>query len=226
MEKILIVEDEQDMVLGLKFNLEARGYSVIAAYNGEDGLNKALYEKPQLVLLDVMLPKKNGFEVCRELRKKEPDIPVIMLTAKSQECEIVTGLDLGADDYITKPFSVIELLARINAVLRRSKQITAEPEHFKHGDLEVDFKNYTTMKNGVPIELTPREYEILKYFVKRQGEIIKRDDLLSDVWGYNTFPNTRTVDAHIVKLRQKIEDNPDEPQLIKTLHGMGYKFIG
>lgn len=224
MEKILIVEDERDMVIGLKFNLEARNFNIIAAYDGADGYNKAIYENPDLVLLDIMLPKKNGYEVCRDIKKVKPDLPVIMLTARSQESEIVAGLDLGADDYITKPFSILELTARINAVLRRSRQ-TEEPELFECGNLNINFKNYTALKKKVNIELTPREYEILKYFVKHRGEIVKREDLLNNVWGYDTFPNTRTVDAHMVKLRQKIEDMPDDPKLIVTIHGIGYKLI-
>jgi DNA-binding response OmpR family regulator len=224
MEKILIVEDEKDMVLGLKFNLEARNFNIITAYDGAEGYNKAVYENPDLVLLDIMLPKKNGYEVCRDIKKVKPGLPVIMLTARSQESEIVAGLDLGADDYITKPFSVLELTARINAVLRRSKHID-EPGSFEHGKLKINFKNYTAVKSKRKLELTPREYEILKYFVKRQGEIVRREDLLNDVWGYNSFPNTRTVDAHIVKLRQKIEDSPDDPRIIITIHGVGYKLI-
>ncbi len=225
MTKILIVEDEKDMVTGLKFNLEARDYTVIAAYDGETGYQKALKEKPDLVLLDLMLPKRNGYEVCKSLKEEMPKLPIIMLTAKSQEAEIVTGLELGADDYITKPFSVLELLARIKAVLRRAQSGTRVPEVYRSADLEIDFRTYSTRKKGQSLTLTPREYEILKYFIERRGEIVSRDDLLNHVWGYDSFPNTRTVDAHIAKLRQKIEDKPEEPQLIITIHGIGYKFL-
>jgi len=226
MEKILIIEDEQDMVMGLKFNLEARGYEVTAAYDGETGCRKALDEQPDLVILDLMLPKKNGYEVCKSLKEEKPAIPIIMLTAKSQEAEIVTGLELGADDYVTKPFSLLELLARIKALLRRTKSGTKIPEIYHIGDLEINFRKYNALKRRKPLSLSAREFEILKYFIERRGEVVSREDLLNHVWGYETFPNTRTVDTHIAKLRQKIEDDPDQPTLIITLHGIGYKFLG
>jgi DNA-binding response OmpR family regulator len=225
MKKILIVEDEKDMVTGLKFNLEARDYTVIVAYDGETGYQKALSEKPDLVILDIMLPKLNGYEVCKRLKKEIPDLPIIMLTAKSQEAEIVTGLEIGADDYITKPFSVLELLARIKAIFRRIKSGSEIPEVHRFGDLEINFKKYEARKKGKPIKLSPREYELLKWFIEREGEIISRDELLNQVWGYDSFPNTRTIDTHIAKLRHKIEDNPEEPKLIVTIHGIGYKFL-
>ena len=225
MKKILIIEDEKDMVTGLKFNLEARDYTVIAAYDGEAGYKKALSEKPDLVILDLMLPKLNGYEVCKILKKEIPDLPIIMLTAKSQEAEIVTGLELGADDYITKPFSVLELLARIKAVLRRIKSGSGIPEVHRFGNLEINFKKYEARKNGEPLKLSPREYELLKCFIDREGEIVSRDELLNRVWGYDSIPDTRTIDAHIVKLRRKIEDKPDEPKIIVTIHGIGYKFL-
>jgi DNA-binding response OmpR family regulator len=224
-KKILLVEDEKDMVTGLKFNLEARDYTVIVAYDGETGYQKALSEKPDLVILDIMLPKLNGYEVCKSLKKEIPDLPIIMLTAKSQESEIVTGLELGADDYITKPFSVLELLARIKALFRRIKSGSEIPEMHRFGDLEINFKKYEARKKGKPIKLSPREYELLKWFIEREGEIVSRDELLNQVWGYDSFPNTRTIDTHIAKLRHKIEDNPEEPKLIVTIHGIGYKFL-
>ena len=225
MNKILIVEDEKDMVTGLKFNLEARDYTVIAAYDGETGYRMALDEKPDLVLLDLMLPKLNGYEVCKLLKKELPDLPIIMLTAKSQEAEIVTGLELGADDYITKPFSVLELIARIRALSRRVVQETGKEEVHRFGNLEINFKKYYARKKGKPIKLLPREYELLRLFIERQGEIISREELLKQVWVYDSFPDTRTVDAHIAKLRRKIEDRPEEPKLIVTVHGIGYKFL-
>ena len=225
MKKILIVEDEIDMVTGLKFNLEAKDFSVIVAYDGESGCQKALEEKPDLVILDIMLPKLNGYEVCKILKEKSPDLPIIMLTAKSQESEIVTGLDLGADDYITKPFGVLELLSRINAVLRRVSSGSRIPDVYRLDNLEINFKKYYALKNGKSLKLSPREYEILRYFIEKQGEIVSREDLLTQVWGYDSFPNTRTIDAHIAKLRQKIEDQPEEPKLIITIHGIGYKFL-
>ena len=225
MNKILIIEDEHDMVEGLKFNLEARNYIVITSYDGETGCKKALAEKPDLVLLDLMLPKLNGYEVCKVLKKEIPGLPIIMLTAKSQEAEIVTGLELGADDYITKPFSVLELMARINALFRRMVSGTGPQEEYRFGDLEVNIKKYTAKKKGRSIKLSPREYEILRFFTERQGEIVTREDLLKQIWGYDSYPDTRTVDAHIAKLRHKIEENHEEPKLIVTVHGMGYKLL-
>lgn len=225
MEKILIIEDEKDMVTGLKFNLEARDYTVIAAYDGEEGYQKALSEQPDLVLLDLMLPKLNGYEVCKRLKKEVPNLPIIMLTAKSQEVEIVTGLELGADDYITKPFSVLELLARIKTVFRHTKSGLETNEVHQFGNLEINLKKYESRKKGQSLKLSPREYEILKCLIERKGEIVSRDELLNQVWGYDSFPNTRTIDAHIAKLRSKIEDKPEEPKLIVTIHGIGYKFL-
>ena len=222
---ILIIEDEHDMVEGLKFNLEARNYNVITSYDGETGCKKALAEKPNLVILDIMLPKLNGYEVCKTLKKEIPDLPIIMLTAKSQEAEIVTGLELGADDYITKPFSILELLARINALFRRVASGSGLQEIHRFGDLEINFKKYNAQKKGKALKLSPREYELLRCFIERQGEIITREELLKKIWGYDTYPDTRTVDAHIAKLRHKIEDNPEEPKLIVTVHGLGYKFL-
>jgi DNA-binding response OmpR family regulator len=209
----------------LKFNLEARDYNVITAYDGETGYRKALEEKPDLLILDLMLPKLNGYEVCKQLKENVPELPIIMLTAKSQEAEIVTGLELGADDYITKPFSVLELLARIKAVFRRAGSGYCILEVHRIGSLLIDFKKHTAIKNDKPIKLTPREFEILGCFIKKRGEIISRDELLQQIWGYDSFPDTRTVDAHIAKLRQKIEDNPVDPKLIITVHGIGYKML-
>jgi DNA-binding response OmpR family regulator len=225
MNKILIVEDERDMVEGLKFNLEARNYNVITAYDGETGCQKALTEKPDLVILDLMLPKLNGYEVCKILKKEIPELPIIMLTAKSQEAEIVTGLELGADDYITKPFGVLELLARINALFRRMATGSGLTEIHRFGDIEINFKKYSAQKKGKSLKLSPKEYEILRLFIEKQGEVISREELLKQIWGYVSFPDTRTVDTHIAKLRHKIEDNPAEPKLIITVHCMGYKFL-
>lgn len=226
METILIIEDEKDMVTGLKFNLEARGYRVLAAFDGEKGSRVALEEKPDLVILDLMLPKRNGYEVCKLLKEEIPAMPIIMLTAKSQEADMVIGLELGADDYVTKPFSLLELLARIKAVLRRAGAGAKIPETYRFGSLEVNFRKYAAHRKGKPVDLSAREFEILKYFVERQGETVSREDLLNNVWGYDSFPNTRTVDTHIAKLRQKIEDDVENPRHIVTLHGIGYKFLG
>lgn len=225
MPRILIVEDEADMARGLTFNLEARGYEVIVARDGEEGCELALARRPDLVLLDVMLPKRNGFEVCRVLRKAEPSMPILMLTARGGEEDAVLALKLGADDYVRKPFGVAELVARIETALRRTAP-GRRPAHAAFGDVSVDFVRHEAVKRGQPLELTPKEYELLRYFVERTGDVVTRESLLNAVWGYNSFPNTRTVDAHIVKLRQKIEDMPHEPRHILTVHGLGYKFVG
>lgn len=225
MNKILIIEDEKDLVEGLKFNLEARNYIVIVAYDGEDGYRKAINGKPDLVLLDIMLPKKNGYEVCRDLKEKMPAIPIIMLTAKSQESDVVTGFDIGADDYVIKPFSILELCARIKSAIKRTKQNKKVPEFLKTNNLEIDFKKYTAIKKNKKIELSALEFEILKYFVLNENKVVSREDLLNHVWGYDTFPNTRTVDTHIANIRQRIEDVPEKPKIIITVYGLGYKLI-
>jgi DNA-binding response OmpR family regulator len=225
MKKILIIEDEEDMVEGLRFNLEARDCTVVAAKDGETGLKKASGEQPDLIILDLMLPGLNGYEVCKKLKESSPEIPIVMLTAKSQESDIVTGLDLGADDYITKPFSILEVLARINALLRRSGSGSTVPEVFQTRDLEIHFKKHKAYKQGNALKLSPREFEILRYLVERRGEVVSRDDLLNQVWGYDSFPYTRTIDAHIAMLRKKIETNPEAPEMIITIHGKGYKFL-
>jgi two-component system alkaline phosphatase synthesis response regulator PhoP len=225
MTKILIIEDEPNMVAGLRDNFEFEGYEVAAAYNGVEGLERALSEAPDLVLLDVMMPKMSGLDVCKQLKSKRPSLPIIMLTARGQEVDKVVGLELGADDYVTKPFSIRELLARIKAVLRRVP-------HGKNGDqvgfsdVVVDLKACRVTRQGAVVEVSAREFELLKYFLQHSGETLSRDRLLSNVWGYDKFPTTRTVDAHIVRLRQKLEPNPEQPQFFLTVHGTGYKFVG
>lgn len=225
MKTILIIEDEENMVEGLRFNLEARDYRVLAALDGETGLKKASIHDPDLIILDLMLPGINGYEVCKRLKELKPDLPIIMLTAKSQESDIITGLDLGADDYITKPFSILELLARINALLRRSNPNSIIPEVVQLGNIEINFKKYTATRAGKSLKLSPREFEILRYLLEKKGEVVTRDDLLNDVWGYESFPYTRTIDAHIATLRKKIENRPEKPEKIITVHGKGYKFL-
>jgi DNA-binding response OmpR family regulator len=225
MKKILIIEDEVNMIEGLRFNLEARDYMVIASQDGETGIMRAIKEQPDLIILDLMLPGINGYEVCKKLKESKPEIPIVMLTAKSQESDIITGLDLGADDYITKPFSVLELLARINAMLRRSSTNSTIPDLFQFGNIEINFKKYEASKHGKTLKMSPREFEILQYLLERKGEVVTRDDLLNRVWGYDSFPFTRTIDAHIATLRKKIEDRPEDPEMIITIHGKGYKFL-
>ncbi len=223
--RILIIEDEKNMVTGLQFNLEARGFQVLAAYDGVEGYRKAVEEHPDLVILDLMLPKCDGYEVCRRLRKEAPDIPILMLTARSQESEVVLGLQLGADDYVTKPFSVFELMARVQAILRRQKPERGDPETLAFDYIVIDFQKYTALRDGKPLDLSPREYEILRHFSRRRGEVVSRAELLNAVWGSDCFSVTRTVDTHIAKLRQKIEDDPHAPRHLITIHGIGYKFL-
>jgi len=213
------------MVEGLRFNLEARDYQVIAAPDGETGIRKAREEHPDLVLLDLMLPGINGFEVCKELKDIYSDLPIIMLTARAQESDIVTGLDLGADDYITKPFSILELLARMKALFRRSDSFSSTPSTFSNENLQIDFAKYHATKDGNPLNFSPREFDILRYLIEKKGEIVTREELLNRVWGYDSYPFTRTIDTHIASLRKKIETKPEEPELIKTIHGKGYKFL-
>jgi DNA-binding response OmpR family regulator len=224
--KILIVEDEPNMSRGLRDNLEFEGYQVEIAETGIAGL-KLMTTKPyDLILLDVMMPEMSGFEVCKRARESRVDVPIILLTAKSEEIDKVLGLELGADDYITKPFSVRELMARIKAALRRGGASTEkEKDLHKIGKLKVNFHSFTAEDMTGPVRMSHKEYEILKYLVHRKNEIITRQDLLENVWGYGEAPTTRTVDNFMVKLRHKIEDDPNNPRIILTVHGTGYKLL-
>lgn len=225
-EKILIIEDEEDLVKGLKLNLEDEGYQVVWAFDGEKGLECVFKENPALVILDLMLPKKDGLEVCRQLREKKISIPIIMLTAKGEEIDKVVGLEIGADDYITKPFSIRELLARIKAHLRREQRGTRSiPDITTFGDMEIDFNHLKIRRAGKAWDLTSLEAEILRYFLSRPGEVVRRDDLLDKIWGYEKFPTTRTIDNHILKLRKKIEEDPAHPRHILSVYGEGYRFM-
>jgi DNA-binding response OmpR family regulator len=225
MSKILIVEDEPNMRLGLKDNLEFEGYEVDLAEDGEAGLQKILDLNFDLILLDVMMPKLSGFDVCKTIRKKGITTPVILLTAKDQEIDKVLGLELGADDYVTKPFSLRELLARIKAVLRRGENLNVEESKVKIGKLDVNFQNYTASENEKAVQMSHKEFEILSYLWKHRNKTVSRDDLLEKIWGYEESPTTRTVDNFILKLRQKIERDPNHPQIIITVHGIGYKLL-
>jgi two-component system alkaline phosphatase synthesis response regulator PhoP len=223
--KILIIEDEPDMVLGLKDNFEFEGYEVATASDGAAGLERARSVKPDLVILDIMLPTLSGLEVCKTLRGEGFDSPIIMLTARGQEIDKVVGLELGADDYVTKPFSIRELLARVRAILRRTDGTKKRLARYSFADVELDFEAYKAKRAGEDLELSPREFELLRYLIERKGETVSRDRLLEDVWGYESYPSTRTVDTHIAKLRAKIGDSGSEPRHILTIHGVGYKFI-
>ncbi|HMH06833.1 MAG TPA: response regulator transcription factor [Terriglobales bacterium] len=226
MSRILIVEDEPNMVAGLRDNFEFEGYDVITAPDGVAGLERALNEAPDLVILDVMMPRMSGLDVCQQLKSKRPSLPIIMLTARGQEVDKIVGLELGADDYVTKPFSIRELLARVKAVLRRSKIVPKEKESYSFGEVEVNLKSCQVSRGGETLDFSAKEFDLLKYFLCHPGEALSRDRLLEDVWGYDRFPTTRTVDAHIVRLRQKVEPKPEEPRFILTVHGTGYKFVG
>ena len=214
------------MVLGLRDNFEYEGYEVLVARDGVEGLDRALKDKPNVILLDVMLPRKSGLDVCRELRSKGVETPIVMLTARGQEIDKVIGLEIGADDYVTKPFSIKELLARVRAALRRASRQVVEIKSYRFGSVALDFEKYRASKGGRAIDLSAREFEILKYFIQHRGETLTREQLLDDVWGYDNYPITRTVDNHIAKLRHKVEEVPTEPQYIITVHRSGYKFLG
>jgi two-component system, OmpR family, alkaline phosphatase synthesis response regulator PhoP len=226
---VLVVEDDKAMSVALCDGLASEGFRVACAFNGEDGFSLATERKPDVVILDVMLPRLNGLDVCRKLRADGNDVPIIMLTARGQETDKVLGLKLGADDYITKPFSFLELVARIEAVLRRSSapglSPTDMPDH-EFGDVRIDFRRHEATKSGRPIALSPREFMLMAYLVAHRGAVITREQLLDSVWGYDNMPFTRTVDTHVAKLRKKIEDDPANPRYLITLHRLGYKFLG
>jgi two-component system alkaline phosphatase synthesis response regulator PhoP len=223
--RILLIEDEQGLILTLTDRLESEGFVVKSASDGEAGLAMALAESFDLIILDVMLPKKNGYDVCRDLRQKSVLTPILMLTAKGETFDKVLGLKLGADDYLTKPFEVIELLARIEALLRRAPQ-TAQTsmDSFEFGDIAIDFRRAEVTRSGEPIELSAMEFKLLQFLIGNRGAVHSRDHLLDEVWGYDAMPSTRTVDVHVAWLRQKLEENPKHPRFIQTVHGLGYKF--
>jgi two-component system, OmpR family, alkaline phosphatase synthesis response regulator PhoP len=226
-KRLLLIEDEPGLVLTLVDRLGREGYSVASAQDGVTGLERALQEAFDLILLDVMLPKQNGFDVLRDLRLQGVDTPVIMLTARGQVVDKVVGLKLGADDYLTKPFEMMELLARVEARLRRAAPpATIDAEAYRFGAIQVDFRKAEVTRDGMAVAFSAREYQLLRYFIEHRGATISRDELLNHVWGYNAMPNTRTVDVHVAWLRQKIEPNPRHPQYILTAHGLGYKFVG
>lgn len=223
--KILVVEDDPDLLETLKYNLKKESYSVVTAVDGEQALEAARKEKPDLIILDVMLPKLNGFEVCRILRK-DMTVPILMLTAKASETDRVVGLEIGADDYVTKPFSMRELIARIRAMLRRTKIAEEQPESealLKIGDIELDISRHVASKGRVALDLTPKEFDLLVFLARHKGLVFSREQLLEKVWGYDYAGDTRTVDVHIRWLREKIEDHPNEPKLLVTVRGVGYK---
>jgi len=227
MPSILIVEDEPSMRLGLKDNLEFESYDVEVAIDGQEGLDKAQKGNFDLIILDVMMPKMSGFDVCKAIRNMGVMTPIIFLTAKSEEIDKVLGLELGADDYLTKPFSLRELIARVKAILRRIKTPEDQPVigPVIIGNLTIDFSQFTAKNNDGDVRMSHKEYEILQYLLEHKNEVVSRYDLLNKVWGYESQPTTRTVDNFMLRLRQRIEENPNDPKYILTVHGVGYKFI-
>jgi two-component system KDP operon response regulator KdpE len=227
METILIIEDDAAMLRGLKDNFEYQGYGVLTAADGEEGLNAALDKKPDLILLDIMLPKINGYEICRLIRQEKLDMPIIMLTAKGEESDIVLGLNLGADDYVTKPFSHIELIARVQAVMRRARGAPAPAEELPYtsGKLHVDFARNEVMVNGKPVKLTSTEYKLLFHLIKNEGRLLPHENLLVTACGEAYRDARDLLRVHIQHLRQKLGDNVESPSIIVTEHGMGYKFV-
>jgi DNA-binding response OmpR family regulator len=225
MSLVLVVEDDPAILHGLQESLRLERYDVVSASEGETGYRLAREKKPDLVILDLMLPKMGGFEICRKLRAEKFTAPILMLTARGDEADRVLGLDLGADDYVTKPFSVRELLARVRALLRRGEKLDALPDELRFDDVVVDFRRCEAQKGGATVELTRKEFGVLRLLAAKAGEVVTRDDLLNGVWGYESYPNTRTVDVHIASLRSKFEAAASEPRRLITVHGIGYKLV-
>lgn len=225
MKKILVIEDDPAIRKGLEESLKTENYQVLSTGDGDDGYAKARKEKVDLIILDIVLPGRNGIEVCRDLRAEKIQTPILMLTSKTEEIDKVLGLEIGADDYVTKPFSIRELHARIKALLRRKPEIVNDLDELTFGKLHIDFKKYEAYKSRKKIDLTVMELKILKYFAQREGEVVTREMLLDDVWGFETFPTTRTVDNYILSLRKHIEDDHAAPKHLITVHKAGYKFI-
>jgi two-component system alkaline phosphatase synthesis response regulator PhoP len=223
--KLLLVEDEPGLVMTLTDRLLAEGYEVESVGEAPAALDRATGGGYDAILLDVMLPGGNGFDVCRTIRQRGIQTPILMLTARGQVVDRVVGLKLGADDYLVKPFEMAELLARIEALLRRAPAAGPSPDGFRFGDVAIDFRRAEVTKAGQRLELSAREFKLLRYFVEHRGAALSRDELLNEVWGYNSMPSTRTVDVHVAWLRQKLETNPRHPEHLLTVHGLGYKFV-
>jgi DNA-binding response OmpR family regulator len=224
MKTILVIEDDISILRGLKDNLEFEGYTVFTETNGEKGLKLALEKKSDLILLDIMLPGMNGYEICRKLKMENPELPIIMITARGSEMDKVSGLDIGADDYVTKPFSIPELMARIRAVIRRTAVDSDTPNEYCFGNIKLDFKKYKAFRDNQEIKLSSKEFAIMEYFLRHEGEAVHRHDLLNEVWGYETLPATRTIDNFILDLRKKLEENPSKPRYIESVRDIGYRF--
>jgi DNA-binding response OmpR family regulator len=225
MTRILVVEDDPAILRGLSDNLRLESYEVATAADGEAGYRLACEAPPDLIVLDLMLPKLSGYELCRKLRSEGVTTPILMLTARGEETDRVLGLDLGADDYVTKPFSIRELLARIRAILRRTQPPSVLPDEVRFEDVTVDFRSYEARRGGALVDMAPKEYQLLRLLVARAGEVVTRAELLNEVWGYDSYPNTRTVDNHVASLRAKLEPDKSGPRHVQTVHGVGYKFV-
>jgi len=227
MKRILIIEDDPAILRGLKDNLEYESYEVLTAADGELGYSLIKAEKPDLIILDLMLPRMSGYELCKKVREEGLNTPIMMLTARSEEVDRVLGLDFGADDYVTKPFSVPEVLARIRAIMRRMQRSKTGdlPSELKVAEIHIDFKRYEARKEGKTINMSRKEFGVLRLLAARIGEVVTRDELLDEVWGYDQYPTTRTVDNHIALLRSKLEDDPAKPQHLLTVHGVGYRLV-
>lgn len=223
MERVLIIEDELPMRTALQDVLTAEGYRILTAAEGETGLRRAIEEKPDLILLDIMMPKLDGYAVCAELRRLGHTVPILMLTAKGQVEDRVTGLDCGADDYLVKPFSTEELLARVRALLRRTRRLSQAPSRLQFGDVQIDLGRQTASRGRKALHLTTKEFAMLRLMAEARGEPVSRERFLDVVWGYTAFPTTRTVDNHIASLRAKLEPDSEAPRWLKTVHGVGYK---
>jgi DNA-binding response OmpR family regulator len=225
MNLVLLVEDDPIMLRGLTDNLHFENYEVLSATDGETGYRLAMAKKPDLAILDVMLPNMSGFEVCRKLRADGFSKPILMLTARGEETDRVIGLDIGADDYVTKPFHIREVLARVRALLRRGRSPEALPDEVRFDDVVVDFRSYVALKGALTLEMTPKEFGVLRLLAANPGRVITRDEILNLVWGFENYPTTRTVDNHIAMLRSKLEENAAEPRHLLTVHGVGYKLL-
>ena len=225
MNRVLVVEDEAAILQGLRDNLEFEGYKVFTALDGVAGLEQIRKHDPHLIVLDLMLPRLSGYELCRKLRAEGVNTPILMLTARGEEADRVLGLDLGADDYVTKPFSVRELMARVRALLRRTAPGAGLPNELEFDDVRVDFARYEATRAGRKVELTRKEFGLLRLLAAKEGAVITRDELLEKVWGYDAMPTTRTVDNHLAALRAKLERDAAEPQHLITVHGVGYKLV-
>jgi DNA-binding response OmpR family regulator len=226
MTRVLVVEDDAAILRGLQDNLEDQSYDVTTASDGEAAYEALKNDEPfDLVILDLMLPKLSGYEVCQRARAEGLDVPILMLTARSTESDRVLGLDIGADDYVTKPFSVRELMARVRALLRRGRSSPTEPDEIRFGDVVIDFRRYEASKGGEPLRLTRKEIGALRFLAARRGEVVRRDELLRQVWQYKRLPTTRTVDNHIASIRAKVETDPASPVHLLTVHGVGYKLV-